>query len=217
MKKTLLLHGFGQNGQSFYTRLGSIRRLNKKQEYYSPDAPFTVVVENGQYVLGSDPPVNVAAAVSDIQDNAKAYYVWEIDQSVKSGRRFYHLQESVNFIIDLIQKNNYDNIIAFSQGATALLCALKQSAIQVKVCLVSPWWYDKIYSQKQPQLIENIIQQDILQDITVIYGKTDNSISQQSFHTLRLEFPNFKYIEHEGGHFVPGNKDFKQFWKEWLA
>ena len=109
MKKLriLALHGYGQRGQSFRKKSGSLRKAAKAcvSEFIFLDAPHKAPLR-----VGATPATDADA------DGGLAWWLWDSDEAQQTATGW---QESVEYIRQALHENGpIDGILGFSQGAS---------------------------------------------------------------------------------------------------
>lgn len=221
--KCLVFHGFLQTGSFMNQKTGQLRKLFPKTcTFVYPDAPFCVK-------LSED-----AARIQlvDASGETVAETLNNLDVTYAPGNRFGYLlfngnelvgvRRSIQWLATQIREQKPDKIIAFSQGATVLLCALSDPEFTkefssyitpAKLCLVSPFFF-----KEDPGLSDCSIEERMFAGsdkclFRCMFGLTDHVIGLQAYEALQARYPNCLYQRHEGGHFIAcSGPELKAFW-----
>ncbi|GBE80767.1 hypothetical protein SCP_0304860 [Sparassis crispa] len=223
-RRVLMLHGYAQSATIFGKRMGAVRKTCGK------DIDFVFI--DGPLVLS---PVDIAKAFStsveesgaseaSTQDPALAPRGWW--RAEPGSRQTFGLEDSLTLLRDVLQKDHYDGVFGFSQGAAmaALLAALLERPDVYPPFLVNgqaphpPFQYCVSVAGFRPTgpLCDSIFQSSYATPTLHILGKTDIVVTEERSKHL-LELSTNKRVEyHDGGHFVPSKANWRNFLRSYL-
>ncbi|XP_014239421.1 esterase OVCA2 [Cimex lectularius] len=207
--KILCLHGYRQDGPTFRSKIGSLRKAFKNIIFDTVDAPHISNIpshdaENKQDLAASNPR-------SWWFTDTNKTYVSKIESDIAEC-----FEESVSYIQDHVNKNGpYDGLFGFSQGATfaALICCLIQKGefqANFKFVIIGAGFR----SLCKPHL--HYYNTKLVIPSLHIIGETDQVISKERCESLLEIFENPQILRHPGGHYIPASKEFKHVYKEFF-
>lgn len=138
----------------------------------------------------------------------------------------YGLEQSLLMLRDILQKDRYDGVFGFSQGAAmgALLAALLE-----KPHTWSPFCLDgqpphprfqfciSVSGFKVMDPISNQIFGESYETPTLhVLGKTDVIVVEERSKALLRVSAHARREDHEGGHFIPLKANWRNFWRNYL-
>ncbi|KAI6115993.1 serine hydrolase FSH [Pisolithus sp. B1] len=226
-RKILMLHGFAQNGDIFSKRLGALRKaMGEGIELVFIDGP---IILHGVDLGGgpSDLSLNsldAAEAIAASSDPALTPRAWW--RANPERTRAQGLEESLVALRDVLQRDRFDGVFGFSQGAAmaALLAALLE-----KPHVYEPFLVDGKAPHPRFQFcvavsgfrVSDPISDRILEDsyetpTLHVIGKTDVIVVEERSKGLLKVSANARVEVHDGGHFVPSQAKWRAFWREYL-
>lgn len=219
-----MLHGYSQSGAIFSKRMGAIRKACKDIEFVFLDAPHILTpVDIANSFSTSLDELGAAEAATD-DDPALAPRGWWKTDAART--QTIGLEESLLFLRDVLQKDHYDGIFGFSQGASmaAVVAALLEKPEVYPPFLVSgqsphpPLTFCVAVAGFRPRssLCDTIFGSSYSTPTLHVLGKTDVIVVEERSKTL-LEVSKNKRVEHhEGGHFVPSKANWRNFFRSYL-
>ena len=191
--KILCVHGYRQDGESFRSKLGSLRKSTKSlAEYTFVTAPLIV------------------------DDNGKERGWWfsrtdnTFDAQEQSGVSI-GLDESLRVVSEAVEKDGpFDGILGFSQGASFVALILQ---------LGHKIWgnFDQVrfrfailFCGFQSRNSQHCFGGKIDLPTLHVVGTTDKVIPFEQATAFEKLFTNLTRCEHEGGHFIPSSGESKK-------
>ena len=179
--KVLALHGYSQNAQILRDRSGGFRKPMKKSKYEVTclDGPFGCTA-NGEDI-----------AVADADKTRRAWWRGNSLQDTYVG-----WDETRALIVDLWEREQFDGIMGFSQGAgaAAMLCAELQPRFAI---LISGFVARDI--EAGAGLLAGVDNAPSLH----VFGESDQLVVPDRSRALVECFTDATVIAHEGGHMIP--------------
>ena len=192
MKTVLCLHAFGQSGQQFRKSTGSFRKLFKDFhfEFVFTDAPHSLEGESDSFAW---------------------YFVNKSDRRLEPSG----LDLSLAHLQSLLEQHQPNGIIGFSQGASifALLCSQTDMAAKfpsVKFAMLFGCPLLHKVEHNATGLLGCTI------PTLVVSGTSDAVIDCNEGRQLSQLYANSKFLQHEGGHYVPSNSAVKATYLNFL-
>jgi len=236
-----MLHGFTQNGTIFYKRVSAIRKAAKSCDFVFLDGPHILQPVDMPLDFGSlDRPESVESA-TDPELIPRAWWRSNEERTVYIG-----IDESLVYMRDFLQKEvaskgPFDVVFGFSQGAAmaALLTVLlEQPSAYTTIPFIDvetqrpihPPFKRAIYgSGFRPadlKLTDLFIGKEGCQKLLGtqtktlhLIGRLDPVVSLKRMRTLVdccLE-DNLRVEEHDGGHFIPSQSNWRTFLANYLS
>ncbi|KAG1739100.1 serine hydrolase-domain-containing protein [Suillus paluster] len=234
-RKVLMLHGkvptrvhqrYAQNATIFSKRLGALRK--------SVGEDIEMVFVNGPIVLhpvdidGTSSTASLAAlgasdtTSSDLSTAPRGWCKLNPERTVT-----YRMEESLLLFRDILQRDRYDGVFGFSQGAAmaALLAALLERPHLYPPFLVDgeaphpPFKFCVAVSGfKAPgSLSAEIFGTSYSTPTLHVLGRTDVVVIEERTKDLIDLSHNKRVEEHQGGHFVPSGANWKEFFRNYLV
>jgi len=219
-----MLHGYSQSGAIFSKKMGAIRKACKDIEFVFLDAPHILTpVDIANSFSTSLDELGAAEAATD-EDPALAPRGWWKTDAART--QTIGLEESLVFLRDVLQKEQYDGIFGFSQGASmaAVVAALLEKPEVHPPFMVDgqpphpPLKFCVAVAGFRPRspLCDVIFGSSYSTPTLHVLGKTDVIVVEERSKTL-LEVSKNKRVEyHEGGHFVPSKANWRNFFRSYL-
>lgn len=175
--KVLLLHGYAQCGQVLRSRSGGFRRAFKKSLYdvHFPDGPY------------------------ELDESARRSW-WH---GTSATEEYEGWSESRQQLDALWERESYDGVVGFSQGAAAaaMICAHHRPKFAIFVAGFVPKDV-----RAATQLLEGVHGVPSLH----IYGLQDELVTPDRSRSLAALFEDAVTLEHEGGHMIPSGASIRQ-------
>jgi len=220
-RKILMLHGYSQNASIFSKRLGALRKaVDKDIELVFVDGPIVLQpVDLDGFTaneLGS-----AEATTSDPALLPRGWYKSNPERTVAKG-----LEEALQTLKDVLARDRYVGVFGFSQGGAmaALLAAL----------LEKPHTYPAFLTNGEPlhppfqfcvsvsgfkvgdPLASDIFGPSYSTPTLHVLGKTDVIVVEERSKVLLGVSASARVEEHQGGHFVPSNANWRNFFRDYL-
>ncbi|KAL4079240.1 serine hydrolase FSH [Scleroderma citrinum] len=231
-RKILMLHGnilsrYSQNASIFSKRLGALRKaLDKDIELVFLDGPIVLQPidldgDSSNASLSALGASEAAVTSSDPTLVPRAWWKANPERTVARG-----LEESLVVLRDVLQRDRYDGVFGFSQGAAmaALLAALLEKPETYPPFLIDGnpphprfQFCVAVSGFKVSDPISNKIFGDSYETPTLhVIGNTDVVVVEERSRALLKVSTNARVEEHAGGHFVPSQTRWRSFWREYL-
>ncbi len=202
--KILCIHGFRSSGDILYKSLDSLQKKLKKDNIY-----FDCVTSPTHYIKTNN-------ETSDFQDN-KYYQWWSTSRENLFDEHTYDsIYESIEYIYNMYQNDNYDGILGYSQGSilTQIILYLQE--------------HSNLFEQKYHKfkfnfkfgilactfnitdnVLKNIYSHKLSVPILNIYGSNDELVPFEISKSFSDKCINIMNFEHRGKHYVPTTLDMK--------
>ncbi|KAL9694256.1 hypothetical protein quinque_013541 [Culex quinquefasciatus] len=189
--KVLALHGYRQNGDSFKSKLGSLRKfINKYAELVFVTAPHVA-------------PTMEAGAEAD--PTQRSWWFNKDDGTFKGTNKngpAVGFEQSLKLVEKVWREEQCSGLLGFSQGAcfVGLLCDLSargMTSIKPEFAVLSSGF--RSGSLVHLNYYENKVQIPSLH----IFGETDEIIPKEMSQALLGTFIDPQVLTHPGGHFFP--------------
>ncbi|KAG2055547.1 FSH1-domain-containing protein [Suillus hirtellus] len=226
--KVLMLHGHSQNASIFSKRLGALRKsMGKGIEMVFIDGPIVLlpVDLNGASSAASFAALGASeanATSSDPLTTPRAWWKTNPEKTIAHG-----LEESILLLRDILQRDRYDGVFGFSQGAAmaALLTALLERPHLYPPFLVDgeaphpPFKFCVAVSGfKAPgSLSAEIFGTSYSTPTLHVLGRNDVIVIEERSKGLLDLSQNKRLEEHDGGHFVPSKANWREFLRNYLT
>lgn len=226
--KVLMLHGHSQNASIFSKRLGALRKsMGKGIEMVFIDGPIILlpVDFNGASSAASLAALGASEAnttSSDPSTTPRAWWKTNPEKTIAHG-----LEESILLLRDILQRDRYDGVFGFSQGAAmaALLAALLERPHLYPPFLVDgeaphpPFKFCVAVSGfKAPgSLSAEIFGTSYSTPTLHVLGRNDVIVIEERSKGLLDLSQNKRLEEHDGGHFVPSKANWREFMRNYLT
>lgn len=203
--KVLALHGYRQNGDSFKSKLGSLRKfINKYAELVFVTAPHVAPAMEG----GSEPDLG-----------QRSWWFNKDDGTFKGTNRqgpAIGFEESLKLVEKVWKEEACSGLLGFSQGAcfVGLLCDLSargMTSIKPEFAVLSSGF--RSGSLVHLNYYENKVQIPSLH----IYGESDEIIPKEMSQALVSTFVDPQIMTHPGGHFLPAQAVQKPAYVEFFS
>jgi len=221
-----MLHGYAQNATIFSKRLAAFRKAcGDELELVFIDAPHILKPVDATDTFLSTNSLDAFGTSEIIDDPLLTPRCWWCKADT-AKTELGGLEDSITLLKDVLAKDHYVGVFGFSQGAAmaAVLAALLE-----KPHVYSPFLIDgkaphppfefcvSVAGFKPPGLIRPPIFESSYSTPTLhILGRTDVVVIQERSKTL-LDISSNKRVEwHDGGHFVPSNKRWRAFMRDYL-
>ena len=194
----LCLHGYRQNGDSFRSKTGSLRKIIKKFVNFT----YISAPHLAKPINENDP----------IDENQRSWWFNKDDSSFKGtnvdGPAF-KFEESLKFVEEVWNKGNFQGLIGFSQGASfvsliASMSAKSLTSIKPRFVFLAAGFPSQSLAHK------NLYEIKIPIPSLHVYGLNDEIICHELSLKLLDSFENPQVKTHEGGHYVPSSSKEKQ-------
>ncbi|CCH41122.1 hypothetical protein BN7_659 [Wickerhamomyces ciferrii] len=197
-KKILFLHGYAQSASIFSAKTGGLRKALKKQGY---DSHYV----NGSLALKGD-------MLHDSTDEDLDLYGWWV-----YGMKDYDIQPALDQVLEEAKKHGdeVEGIIGFSQGG-GLSGAI---AAQYKKYIPSLKWAVFFSGFRlMPQRFDSWYEPKIELPTLHVLGELDTVVEESRVLKLYDASQDEKrtLLKHQGGHYVPNNKDFVNKIVAWI-
>nr|CCA17541.1 serine hydrolase (FSH1) putative [Albugo laibachii Nc14] len=209
----LCLHGYRQNGLKLRGRLAAYRRAFKsKMEFACFDGPISV-----PYAPTNEEHSKRVCEGEEVATNQFSWWDFDIDE--QTGKHTYsRVNETIDYIAKLCKEHGpFDGILGFSQGgmlAMMLLqlqtAKLKEHGLQFKFGIFIAAGISQDGSYNWSNL------DGMLLDIPTVHimGRNDAVVSIERSEMLAQAFLNPIVFIHEGGHYIPANKEPKDILRD---
>lgn len=219
MLKVLCLCGYTQSASIFRGRLGVIRKGCASSASFDfidpPHIVHSVNLPDGSLVQYD----STAGTGSDVDeaDRPRAWWFAK-DQPGKEGEKRYEgLEETWALLKDTLEKEKYDVVLGFSQGAAlagalASRLTLPESGINhppFKLAILVSGF--AMSDTKVPCFLQG--KGESPAETLHIIGKGDTIVSMERCQSLIDKFEDPVIEFHEGGHFVPSKANFRRYFK----
>lgn len=222
--KVLMLHGHSQNASIFSKRLGALRKsMGKSIEMVFVDGPIVLlpVDLNGASSLAALGASEANMTSSDPSTTPRAWWKTNPEKTIAHG-----LEDSILLLKDILQRDRYDGVFGFSQGAAmaALLAALLERPHSYPPFLVDgeaphpPFKFCVAVSGfKAPgSLSAEAFGTSYSTPTLHVLGKNDVIVIEERSKGLLDLSQNKRLEEHDGGHFVPSKANWREFFRNYL-
>lgn len=219
--RILMLHGYTQSGDVFKDRTGGVRKsLKQIAELIYCDAPFDVPKFSTTKTATETNNENVA------ENTEQASKGWFTKTAESDPVR--DVEKSLDYLNDVFkQQGPFDGVWGFSQGATmthflantilqkAETVANSRESIQFKFAILTATsrsshadrsGFNRFYRKESKLAIPSLH----------IIGKADKITDCERALELTEYYDNPRVYLHEQGHFIPGDKESKQVYAEFL-
>lgn len=226
--KVLMLHGHSQNASIFSKRLGALRKsMGKDIEMVFVDGPIVLlpVDLNGASSTTSLAALGASEAnttSSDPSTTPRAWWKTNPEKTIAHG-----LEDSIIILRDILQRDRYDGVFGFSQGAAmaALLAALLERPHSYSPFLIDgeaphpPFKFCVAVSGfKAPgSLSAETFGTSYSTPTLHVIGRNDVIVIEERSKGLLDLSQNKRLEEHDGGHFVPSKANWREFFRKYLA
>ncbi|XP_055631264.1 esterase AAEL000016 [Toxorhynchites rutilus septentrionalis] len=199
--KVLALHGYRQNGDSFKSKLGSLRKfINKYVELVFVTAPHIC------------PPLPDSEPGTDPDTTQRSWWFNKDDGTFKGTNKngpAIGFGESLKLVEKIWDEEQCSGLLGFSQGAcfVGLLCDLSargMTSVKPEFAVLSSGFQSG--SLVHLNYYENKVQIPSLH----IYGESDEIIPKAMSIALAETFIDPQVLVHPGGHFLPAQATQKQ-------
>ncbi|KAA1081758.1 hypothetical protein PGT21_000631 [Puccinia graminis f. sp. tritici] len=232
LPKILMLHGYTQNASIFSKRLAAVRKVCQGHcETVFVDAPLVIQVPDP---TGNSLSQFDSAAVADHTPETDPALIprgwWkskEIEDGENGSRKIFEgFEESLQFIRRVIDEQGpFDACFGFSQGAALagiISSILEQPSLHTTFS-VPPLTAQKPFKAailvsgfrlKHPPVWPSSsdgIHTKLTTRSLHIIGKTDAIVSEDRSQSLVDVFAKPRVERHDGGHFVPSKKNWRDF------
>ncbi|KAG2159191.1 serine hydrolase FSH [Suillus bovinus] len=222
--KVLMLHGHSQNASIFSKRLGALRKsMGKDIEMVFVDGPVVLLPVDldgaSSTALGAS---EANATSSDPSTTPRAWWKTNPEKTIAHG-----LEDSILCLRDILQRDRYDGVFGFSQGAAmaALLVALLEQPQKYPPFLVDggaphpPFKFCVAVSGfKAPgSLSAEIFGTSYSTPTLHVLGRNDVIVIEERSKRLLDLSQNKRLEEHDGGHFVPSKANWRNFFRNYLT
>ncbi|KAG9038333.1 hypothetical protein FRB95_001745 [Tulasnella sp. JGI-2019a] len=221
MLKVLALHGYTQNGAILRKRMSAIRKLCQGDcDFVFADGPIILPAVTE---LGSSSRSTVQSqSEQDPEATARAWW-----RSNAEKTHYSQLSESIEYLRDLMHKEQFDGVFGFSQGAglAGLLCAMLERPHLYPTFLVNdqppqpPFKFSIIVSGFKPADISlaPLFEDHRIQTPTLhVLGKSDLIVVQERSQTMIDVCESPRVEKHEGGHFIPSTAQWRKFFRAYI-
>lgn len=226
--KVLMLHGHSQNASIFSKRLGALRKsMGKGIEMVFVDGPIVLlpVDLNGTSSTTSLAALGASEANSTSSDPSTTPRAWWKTNPEKTTA--HGLEDSIIILRDILQRDRYDGVFGFSQGAAmaALLAALLERPHSYSPFLIDgeaphpPFKFCVAVSGfKAPgSLSAETFGTSYSTPTLHVIGRNDVIVIEERSKGLLDLSQNKRLEEHDGGHFVPSKANWREFFRKYLA
>ncbi|KAG2153248.1 serine hydrolase FSH [Suillus clintonianus] len=227
-KKVLMLHGHSQNASIFSKRLGALRKsMGKGIEMVFVDGPIVLLPVDLDGTSSTASLAALGASEADVKSSdpltaPRAWWKSNPEKTVAHG-----LEESLLILRDILQRDRYDGVFGFSQGAAmaALLAALLERPHLYPPFLIDgeaphpPFKFCVAVSGfKAPgSLSADIFGTSYSTPTLHILGRNDVIVIEERSKALLDLSQDKRLKEHDGGHFVPSKANWREFFRNYLA
>lgn len=193
----LCLHGYRQNGDSFRSKTGSLRKIIKNF------ANFTYI---------SAPHFSKPINENEINENQRSWWFNKEDSSFKGTNidgPAYKFEESLKFVEEVWNNGDFQGLIGFSQGASfvSLIASMSMkslTSIKPRFVFLAAGFPSQSLAHK------NYYEHKITIPSLHVYGLNDEIISHELSKKLQESFDNPQVHTHEGGHCLVASSKEKQ-------
>jgi len=238
--RVLMLHGFTQNGNMFYKRMSAIRKAAAKScEFVFLDGPVIIQPIDSPLDFDSLERPEAVETVVDPELIPRAWWRASDDRTV-----YYGLDETLVYVRDFLvkemaNKGPFDVVLGFSQGAAmaALLTALLErptayttvSFIDTETQIpIHPPFKRAIFGSGFRPIDLRLARvlgeegQRLLGTQTKtlhVIGRADPVVSAKRMKSLTdcCYEDNLRIEEHDGGHFIPSQSNWRAFLANYLS
>ncbi|TFK65619.1 FSH1-domain-containing protein [Pluteus cervinus] len=224
VRTVLVLHGYSQNSSIFSKRLGALRKeCGKEFDLVFVDAPH--VLQPVDLVgLSSPSTLNASEASSASVDPTLTPRGWW--KTNKERTKMTGLEETLVLMRDMLKERRFHGVFGFSQGAAlaGLLSALLERPHTYPPFLVDgqpphpPFEFCVAVSGfrvNDPAYLPFYEPSYSTPTLHVI-GKTDIVVLEERSKQL-IDVSNNKRVEdHDGGHFVPSQGNWRRFFRNYM-
>lgn len=226
--KVLMLHGHSQNASIFSKRLGALRKsMGKGIEMVFVDGPIVLLPVD---LDGASSTASLAAlgaseanmTSSDPSTTPRAWWKSNPEKTIAHG-----LEDSIIILRDILQRDRYDGVFGFSQGAAmaALLAALLERPHSYPPFLIDgeaphpPFKFCVAVSGfKAPgSLSAETFGISYSTPTLHVIGRNDVIVIEERSKGLLDLSRNKRLEKHDGGHFVPSKANWREFFRNYLA
>lgn len=227
-KKVLMLHGYSQNASIFSKRLGALRKsMGKDIEMVFVDGP---IILHSVDLDGASSTASLAAlgasevnmTSSDPSTTPRGWWKSNPERTVA-----HRLEDSLLLLRDILQRDRYDGVFGFSQGAAmaALLSALLERPHSYPPFLIDgeaphpPFKFCVAVSgfKAAGSLSAEIFGASYSTPTLHVLGRTDVIVIEERSKFLLDLSLNKRLEEHDGGHFVPSKANWRAFFRNYLG
>ncbi len=211
--KCLLLHGFRQNESIFRGRSGALRSILKKY------------ATSFEYLQGPVP--------LESENGGQETYGWYFRSPSEDERS--NVDESAELVMNYVKEHDIEMVVGFSQGATLglgllhrMLRSAELPALKV-VIMFSPYFPSSAaVAEGHPDFLSEMMADrdagptDRPMPRVMLVGGTGDQVVPVAGFQLIEEILGARGVEattfmHEGGHFMPTNKDAKAQYIQFLG
>lgn len=223
--KVLMLHGHSQNASIFSKRLGALRKsMGKGIEMVFVDGPIVLlpVDLDGPSSLAALGASEANTTSSDPSTMPRAWWKSNPERTIAHG-----LEDSILLLRDILQRDRYDGVFGFSQGAAmaALLAALLEKPHSYPPFLIDgeaphpPFKFCVAVSGfKAPgSLSAETFGTSYYTPTLHVLGRNDVIVVEERSKSLLDLSHNKRLEEHDGGHFVPSKANWREFFRNYLT
>ncbi|EKM81246.1 hypothetical protein AGABI1DRAFT_112919 [Agaricus bisporus var. burnettii JB137-S8] len=225
-RAVLVLHGYSQNANIFSKRLGALRKEAKDVELVFIDAPHILqpVDVTGEHV--NNPALNFELSTTEPLEQdpeliARAWWQPNPERTKGIG-----LADSLAVVKDVLQKRKFDGVMGFSQGAAfaAIIAALLEKPETYPPFLVDgkpphpPMQFCIAVSgfKLTDPICDPIFTPSFSTRTLHVLGRNDIIVIEERSRKLIDVSSNKRVEEHDGGHFVPSQGNWRKFLAEFL-
>ncbi|KAH7883241.1 FSH1-domain-containing protein [Phlebopus sp. FC_14] len=222
-RKILMLHGYSQNASIFSKRLGALRKsMGNDVELVFVDGPIVLQPVDLDGFTSNDLGASEASlTASDPTLTPRAWWKANPDRTVAYG-----LQDSLAMLRDILQRDRYNGVFGFSQGAAmaALLAALLEKPNSYDPFLIDgkpphpPFEFCVAVSgfKVSDPLSDEIFGKQYETPTLHVIGKNDVIVVEERSKLLVNASARARIEEHDGGHFVPSKANWRNFLRDYL-
>ncbi|CCI44819.1 unnamed protein product [Albugo candida] len=213
--RVLCLHGYRQNGLKLRGRLAAYRRAFKsKIEFVCFDGPIPV-----RYVPTNEQHSESFRVCEGDDIVAKQFSWWDFHIDEQTGKHIYsRVNETIDYISKLCtEQGPFEGILGFSQGGMLAMMLLQlQTAGSNNYGFQFKFGIFIAAGISQDQNYNRSNLDDALIDIPTVHimGRSDAVVSIDRSEVLAKQFSNPVVFIHEGGHYIPANKDPKDILRD---
>ncbi|XP_055371956.1 esterase GA18864 [Condylostylus longicornis] len=197
--RVLCLHGYRQNGDSFKSKLGSLRKqVSKYADFVFISAPHVAEQLDKPEENGSNMIVE--------KDQLSWWFNSEDGKTFKATNRnavAYKFEESVRFVENIwMAEGPFQGLLGFSQGACfvgliAGLAKMHMTKIRPNFVILSSGFISGSLAHV------NYFDEPIEIPSLHIFGESDDIVTPQMSKALAKHFEHCEILTHPGGHYFP--------------
>ncbi|DAZ99953.1 TPA: hypothetical protein N0F65_008760 [Lagenidium giganteum] len=216
--RVLCLHGYRQNATKLRGRMAAYRRaLKNSVEFVFVDGPIVVPYEPTTEEHAKI--VNTSEQLDASEEESRQFSWWNYHIDDETGAHTYtNVHESIDYLVNVCREQGpFDGIFGFSQGGMMALALL-----QLQQTKPTEYPFDFKFgifvaagASLDPEYVFSTDKID-MPSLHVI-GKTDAVVAPARSEALVEFFVSPTVFTHDGGHYIPANKDpkdaFRAFFK----